>query len=102
MRTLKATRFGSRLAGLMMVIATMSMAPVTAQVSPTPALCPGGYWHYGSLCLNNNTGDVVLASAAPAEFGCRPRYWRMDAVCLDLATGDVELAAPSQSARAGK
>jgi hypothetical protein len=88
-----------------MMIAAISMGPATAQVFPN-APCPAGYWHYGSLCLNNTTGDVVLASAAPeavAEPGCRRGYWRMDSVCLNLATGDVELAeAPSQSARAGK
>jgi hypothetical protein len=80
------------------------MAPAAAQVSSAP--CPAGYWHYGSLCLNNSTGDVVLASAeptAPAEPGCRPGYWRMGSVCLNLATGDVELAeTDTQSARAGK
>src|SRR5262245_9126378 len=105
MRTLNRTCTGSWLAGLTMITAVISMAPAMGQVSPTVP-CPVGYWHYGSLCLNNSTGDVVLASVAPAaaaDPGCRPGYWRMDAVCLNLATGDVELAeTPTQSARADK
>ena len=105
MRTLKATRIGSWLAGLTMITTTVSMVPAAAQVSPdTP--CPAGYWEYGSLCLNNGTGDVAVASVAPAaaaEAGCRPGYWRMDTVCRNPATGDVELAETgSQSDRAGK
>jgi hypothetical protein len=101
--TLKATRI-SWLAGLAM-IAPMSLVPATAQVSPS-APCPAGYWHYGSLCFDESTGDVVLASAAPVavtEPGCRLGYWRMDTVCVNLTTGDVELAeAATQSAQAGK
>src|SRR5262245_22620687 len=43
----------------------VSVTPAAAQSSPAP--CPAGYWHYASLCLNNNTGDVVLAAAVPGQ-----------------------------------
>ena len=105
MQSLKGTCTGAWLAGLTMITAAVSMAPAMGQVSPI-APCPVGYWHYGTLCLNNSTGDVVLATAAPAaaaDPGCRPGYWRMDAVCLNLATGDVELSETgTQSAQASK
>jgi hypothetical protein len=104
MQSLKATHTGSWLAGLTMLTMAVSTAPAGAQVSPAP--CPVGYWHYGSLCLNDSTGDVVLASAVPAapvELGCRPGYWRYDALCQNLSTGDVELAETgTRSARADK
>jgi hypothetical protein len=51
----------------------------------------------GTLCLNSETGDVVMASTPEtghiaSRKGCRPGYWRMAGVCLDLESGDVELA----------
>lgn len=59
--------------------------------------CPAGYWLYGSMCLNNTSGDVVYASAPKAarmasERGCAPGYWRYGQLCLSSETGDVELA----------
>jgi hypothetical protein len=59
------------------------------------AVCPAKYWLMGTLCLNHDTGDVVLASTTTTghvvSAGCRPGYWRQDALCFSSLTGDVEL-----------
>jgi len=56
------------------VIMLLAMLPASIQGSASPAAaqtfaapCPAGYWHYTSLCLNNSTGDVVLAAAVPGQ-----------------------------------
>jgi hypothetical protein len=65
--------------------------------STAKPVCPATYWLMGTLCLNSDTGDVVMASTPEtnriaSRQGCRPGYWRMAGVCLDLESGDVELA----------
>jgi hypothetical protein len=73
---------------------------VAAPASPQDAArlqCPAGYWLYGSLCLNDGTGDVVYASAPEAVgvepgIGCRSGYWRYGKLCMNSVTGDVEMA----------
>src|SRR5262245_231240 len=50
---------------LLMVSPAPLLEPAAAQTSAAP--CPAGYWHYATLCLNNSTGDVVLAAAAPGQ-----------------------------------
>jgi tripartite-type tricarboxylate transporter receptor subunit TctC len=51
------------------IIFLLMVSPVSFQMSVSPAAarasaasCPAGYWRYASLCLNNSTGDVVLAA----------------------------------------
>ena len=68
--------------------------------------CPSGYWLYGSLCLNNGSGDVVYASTqkaarAESEAGCTPGYWRYGELCMSSATGDVEMADEQRRTAAG-
>jgi hypothetical protein len=87
----------------MLAIATISIAisclsiSGAAQSQPPPnARCPQGYWLMESVCVNQETGDVVAASpAAPARAvldpGCAPGYWRYGRLCLSPSTGDVEL-----------
>ena len=60
------------------------------------AACPVGYWQLELLCLNDTTGDLVLAEAPGSprlayEPGCRPGYWRLGDLCQSSATGDIEL-----------
>jgi tripartite-type tricarboxylate transporter receptor subunit TctC len=50
---------------LLMVSPASLLGLAAAQSIPAP--CPVGYWHYASLCLNNSTGDVVLAAAVPGQ-----------------------------------
>jgi hypothetical protein len=89
------------LAAIGIIIGCSSRA--TAQTPDTPNLrCPAGYWMLESksltepLCLNEITGDVVMAepkaaSRIVAERGCAPGYWRLGNLCLSSETGDVEL-----------
>jgi hypothetical protein len=82
------------LASLTIACGSVSTTTCVQAQSPAKQVCPASYWLMGTLCLNRNTGDVVLASTPNrvALAGCRPGYWRQDALCFGSATGDVELA----------
>jgi hypothetical protein len=87
----------------MFAIGTISVAigcisTLTTVQSQTSAngRCPQGYWLMEPVCMNQETGDVVMASPAPParaalEPGCAPGYWRLGELCLSPSTGDVEL-----------
>jgi hypothetical protein len=72
-----------------------STASFAQAQSMTEGICPAKYWLMGTLCLNNDTGDVVLVSTPATDrispAGCRPGYWRQDALCFSASSGDVEL-----------
>jgi hypothetical protein len=79
------------------VCACLSVAAMAQSQSAAKQVCPATYWLMGTLCLNDDTGDVVMASTPEtnriaSRMACRPGYWRMAGVCLDLESGDVELA----------
>ena len=49
------------------IVATCFMVAMPAiSQGASGSQCPAGYWLYGSLCLNNTSGDVVYASAPEA------------------------------------
>jgi hypothetical protein len=54
------------------VIGSSAAAAESADV--TQSRCPAGYWRMDTLCFNQSTGDVVLASPpAPSDEGRAPR-----------------------------
>ena len=77
--------------------------------------CPAGYWLYGSLCLNNTSGDVLYASAQKAaaaqqkfeikpvaekrlkQLPAGPLYWQIEnfptLTQAQAASGETSLAA---------
>ena len=89
------TRVTCKIIGIVTTCFVIAMPAISQGASGLQ--CPAGYWLYGSLCLNNTSGDVVYASAPKAsrvvsEVGCAPGYWRYGPLCLSPETGDVELA----------
>ena len=51
-----------------------SSAAAAQSVAATQSRCPVGYWRMDTLCFNQSTGDVVLATPpAPSDDGRAPR-----------------------------
>jgi hypothetical protein len=85
------------------IVTGWSSAATAQSPDATNPRCPVGYWLLESpspslkeaLCLNEITGDVVIAEPKTAtrvvfQRGCAPGYWRLDNLCLSSETGDVE------------
>ena len=79
-----------RIIGLVASSFMIAVPAISQDVSGSQ--CPAGYWKYGSLCLNDTSGDVVNASRIASGVGCARGYWRYGRLCLSSETGDVEIA----------
>jgi hypothetical protein len=42
-----------------------SSAAAAESLDKTGSGCPAGYWRMDTLCFNQSTGDVVIATLAP-------------------------------------
>jgi hypothetical protein len=78
------------------VIGCISASTISQSQNPADPGCPAGYWFMAPVCIDLDTGDVVIASPSAhspvgSETGCAPGYRRLDKLCLSPSTGDVEL-----------